>query len=47
MWISIQAWAPISNDYAAFSDVKIEIVDVTVAKHRALPVYVTGELKCK
>ena len=46
MWISIQAGAPISNGYAAFSDVKIEIVDVSVAKHRALPVYVTGELKC-
>lgn len=47
MWISIQAGALISNGYAGYADTKIEIADVTVAKSRALPVYVTGELKCK
>ena len=36
----------ISNSYAAYADTKIEIADVTVARSRALPVYVTGELKC-
>ena len=46
MWISIQAGALISNSYAAYADTKIEIADVTVARSRALPVYVTGELKC-
>jgi hypothetical protein len=47
MWISIQAGALIPNGYAAYADTKIEIADVTVARSRALPVYVTGELKCK
>ena len=47
MWISIQAGALISNVNAAYADTKIEIADVTVARSRALPVYVTGELKCK
>ena len=47
MWISIQAGAIISSGYAAFADTKIEIADVTVAKHRALPVYVTGEINCR
>jgi hypothetical protein len=46
MWISIQAGALISNGYAAYADTKIEISDVTVARSRALPVYVQGELKC-
>lgn len=47
MWISIQAGAFISKAYAGYADTKIEITDVTVAKHRVLPVYVTGEIKCK
>lgn len=47
MWISVQAGTVISNVYAGYADTKIEIADVTVAKSRALPVYVTGELKCK
>ena len=47
MWISIQAGALIPSGYAAYADTKIEIADVTVARSRALPVYVTGELKCK
>ena len=46
MWISIQTGALISNSYATYADTKIEIADVTVAKSRALPVYVTGTLKC-
>jgi len=46
MWISIQTGPLISNGYAAYADTKIEISDVTVARSRALPVYVTGELKC-
>jgi hypothetical protein len=47
MWISLNVGAVISNGYAGYSDTKIEIADVTVARGRALPVYVTGELKCK
>ena len=47
MWISIQAGTLIPDGYAAYADTKIEISDVTVARSRALPVYVTGEIKCK
>lgn len=47
MWISVQTGALISNGYAGYADTRIEITDVTVAKHRVLPVYVTGEIKCK
>ena len=46
LWISIQAGAFISNATAAYGATQIEIADVSVARHRALPVYVTGELKC-
>ena len=46
LWISIQAGAFISN-VMAFDQTQIEIADVSVARTHALPVYVTGELKCK
>jgi hypothetical protein len=46
MWISLNLGVAVSNGYAGYPDTKIEIADVTVAKSRALPVYVTGELKC-
>lgn len=47
IWISVHAGALISNGYAGNADTKIEIVDVSVAKHRALPVYISGEVRCK
>ena len=47
MWISLHLGAVVSNGYASYADMKIEIADVTVARSRALPVYVTGELICK
>jgi hypothetical protein len=31
----------------AYDDTRIEIADVSVARSHALPVYVTGELKCR
>lgn len=47
LWISIQAGAFISTAAAAYGAMQIEIADVSVSRNRALPVYVTGELKCK
>lgn len=46
MWISVNLGVVVSNVWAGSVDTRIEIADVTVAKHRALPVYVTGEIKC-
>ena len=46
IWISLHLGVVISNGYAGYEDTRIEISDVTVARSRALPVYVTGELKC-
>ena len=46
MWISLNLGLAVSPGYAGYADTKIEIVDVTVARSRALPVYVTGELTC-
>jgi hypothetical protein len=46
MWISLNLGAVISNGYAGYSDTKIEIADVTVAKSRALPVVVSGQITC-
>jgi hypothetical protein len=47
MWISLNLGLAVSTGYAGSADAKIEIADVTVARSRALPVYVTGELTCK
>lgn len=47
LWISIQAGAFISTAVAAYGATQIEIADVSVSRAHALPVYVTGELKCK
>ena len=47
LWISLHVGDVIPNALAANSDTKIEIADVSVSRHRALPVYVTGELTCK
>jgi hypothetical protein len=46
MWISLNLGAVISNGYAGYSDTKIEIADVTVARSRALPVVVSGQITC-
>ena len=46
VWISLHLGTAVSTGYAAYADTKIEIVDISVGKHRALPVHVTGELKC-
>lgn len=47
LWTSIQAGAFISTAAAAYGASQIEIADVSVSRTRPLPVYVTGELKCK
>ena len=47
MWISIHLGATVSNGYAGYADMKIEIVDVSVSKHRALPVEIIGQKTCK
>jgi len=47
VWISIQAGGFFSDAVAAYGATQIEISDVSVSKSRPLPVYVTGELKCK
>lgn len=47
LWISLNLGLAVSSGYAGYADTKIEIADVSVGKHRALPVYVTGELKCR
>ena len=46
LWISIQGGALISNAMAAYGATQIEMSDVAVSRSHALPVYVTGELKC-
>ena len=47
VWISLNLGAVISTGYASIADTKIEIADVSVARHRAFPVHVTGEVECK
>ena len=47
LWISLHVGDLVPNAFAANSDTRIVIADVTVSRHRALPVYVTGELNCK
>lgn len=47
LWISIHVGDLVPNALAASSDIKIVIADVSVSKHRALPVVVSGELTCK
>ena len=46
MWISLHLGVVVSHGYAGYADTKIEIADVTVARSRALPVYVTGSISC-
>ena len=46
LWISIQAGGFFSNAVAAYGATQIAIADVSVSRSHALPVYVTGELKC-
>lgn len=46
LWLIVNTGAVFSNAVAAYADTKIEIADVTVSRTHALPVYVTGELKC-
>jgi hypothetical protein len=45
-WIGINVGSPISDAYALMTQ-PIEITGVNVSRHTPLPVYVTGELKCK
>jgi hypothetical protein len=47
MWLCLQAGAFVGSVDAGYSDNRIDIADISVGKHRPLPVYVTGELKCK
>lgn len=47
LWLCVNAGALFSNAFAAYADTRIEIADVTVSRTHALPVYVTGELKCR
>lgn len=47
MWISLHLGALVSNGYANNSDAKIEIVDISVPKHKALPVTIVGEVVCE
>ena len=46
LWISIRLASPIPNAYA-LDTARVDIADISVSKHRALPVHVTGELTCK
>lgn len=45
-WISLNLGAVVSLGYASVADTRIEIADVSVSRHRALPVYVTGKIEC-
>ena len=47
VWISLHVGDLIPNAIAANSDTRIEITDISVNRHRALPVVVSGELTCK
>jgi hypothetical protein len=47
LWISLHVGDLIPNAFAASSDTKIVIADVSVSRYRALPVVVSGELTCK
>lgn len=47
MWISLLIKPPFSIAYAGIADTRIEIVDISVARHRALPVIISGEIICK
>ena len=46
LWISLRVGDLVPNAIAAYADTKIEIVDVSVARHRALPVVITGKISC-
>lgn len=45
-WIGLNVGSPISDAIALMTQ-PIEITSVNVSKSTPLPVYVTGELKCK
>jgi len=47
LWISLHVGDLVPKAFAASSNTKIEIADVSVPRHRALPVIVSGELTCK
>lgn len=47
LWISLHVGDIVPNALAAYTDTKIEITDVSVSRHRALPVVISGELTCK
>lgn len=47
LWISLHVGDLVPNAFAANSATKIVIADVSVSRHRALPVVVSGELTCK
>jgi hypothetical protein len=47
LWIGMHVGDLIPPAIAANSDMKIEIADISVSSHRALPVVVSGELTCK
>lgn len=47
LWLSLQLGSLVPNAFAASDTVRVEIVDVSVARHRNLPVEVSGEIACK
>lgn len=47
VWISLNLGAVISLGFASAADTRIEIADVSVARHRALPVQIIGEVRCR
>lgn len=47
LWISFHVGHLIPNAIASNADSRIEIVDISVNPHRALPVVVSGVLTCK
>ena len=47
LWISVHVGDIVPDALAAYADTRIEIVDVSVSRNRALPVVISGELTCK
>ena len=46
VWIGVRVGAPIADSHAGYQDTKVEIADISVSRHRPLPVEVSGELVC-
>jgi hypothetical protein len=46
LWISLHVGDLVPNAFAGYAITKIEIVDVSVSSHRALPVVIKGKVNC-